>query len=89
VRALFFCGLKHEDRSLNIERVGDMLSQLLITDEPDVRRTLDELTEIAFSAMMEQKAIGQAKPVVEEAAPEDTKKLEGAVIDTTAQPEVK
>jgi len=56
VRALYFCGLKHEDRTLSIESTGDLLAAVLQSGEQNV----DALLQIAFQAMTEQKALGAA-----------------------------
>lgn len=59
VRALYFCGLKHEDRTLTIEYIGDMIGAVMKLDENPL--TVDDLMEVAFQALSDQKAIGGAQ----------------------------
>lgn len=56
VRALIFSGLKHEDRTLTIEYVGDLIFEAMQDGA-----TLDDLLTDAFKAATEQGALGKPK----------------------------
>lgn len=66
-RALLFAGLKHEDRTLTVERVGDLIFDF-INDEKNPNASIDYLVEKALEAAVAQGALGQrAKKQAEEA----------------------
>lgn len=57
-RALLFAGLKHEDRTLTVERVGELIFEF-INDEKNVNSDIDYLVEKALEAAVEQGALGR------------------------------
>ncbi len=72
-RAMLWAGLKHEDRGLSIEGVGDLLSDYL--KDPDVAKgehTIDTILMVAIEAAVEHGALGRRD--------------DGAVVDDTGQP---
>jgi hypothetical protein len=62
-RALLWAGLKHEDRTLTLERVGDLLSRYL----REAGGSIDEALSTAFSAALDQGAMGRPEPEVDDA----------------------
>lgn len=74
VRALYFCGLKHEDRTLTTERIGELLGTMM----SEHGMSIDELMEVAFSALSEQKAIGSPKELEAGANPPSPATVIGA-----------
>lgn len=62
-RALTWAGLKHEDRSLTIDGVGQLIGQY-ITDEdvPRGAQTIDTLLEVVVKAAIDQGALGRPQP---------------------------
>lgn len=80
VRALLWAGLKHEDRTLSIEYVGE-----LVQDAMNAGATLDDLMTDAFEAAVAHGALGKQKEpdptvTVEPAKPRDLG--DGAVVAT-------
>lgn len=59
-RAMLWAGLKHEDSSLTIERVGELLTQYM-----QLGGRVDEVLQTTFKAAMDQGALG--KPEAAEA----------------------
>jgi hypothetical protein len=61
-RAMLWAGLKHEDRGISIDYVGDLLGEY-ITDEdvPPGEHTIDTILMVAFEAAIEQGALGLKK----------------------------
>lgn len=57
-RALLYAGLKHEDRTLSVERVGDLIMDF-INDEQNPDASIDFLVEKALEAAVAQGALGQ------------------------------
>jgi hypothetical protein len=58
-RAMLWAGLKHQDRALTIERVGDLIGAYLKDkDIPKDNRDINTLLEVAFSAAIDQGALG-------------------------------
>lgn len=59
-RAMIWAGLKHEDRALRIEDVGDLLTDY-ITDEQVKKgeHTIDTILMVAIAAAIEQGALGR------------------------------
>ena len=57
-RALVWAGLKHEDRSLTIERVGDLLGRYM----RETGGTVDTVLEVTFAAAVDQGAMGRPEP---------------------------
>lgn len=57
-RALLFAGLKHEDRTLTVEKVGELI-QNFIDDERNPNADIDYLVEKALEAAVAQGALGQ------------------------------
>lgn len=79
-RAMLWAGLKHEDRGLTIEQVGDLIGRFLKDKEiARENRDVQTLLEAAFSAAAEQEAFGDWTTQKEE---EDKK--EDKVIDTVS-----
>jgi len=78
-RAMLWAGLKHEDSSLTIERVGDLL-----TDYMQQGGRVDEALQLAFKAAMDQGALGRPESV----DTEDTAKNDagGAVLVAVPPP---
>lgn len=59
-RALLWAGLKHEDRTLTIERAGNLL-----TDYIQHGGAMDDVLSALFKAAMDQGALGQPAPDTE------------------------
>lgn len=58
-RAMLWAGLKHQDRALTIERVGDLIGAYLKDKEiARENRDINTLLEVAFSAAIDQGALG-------------------------------
>lgn len=59
-RAMLWAGLKHEDRGLTIEAVGDLLSDYLTDKEvPRGDHTIDTILMVAIAAAVQQGALGR------------------------------
>lgn len=95
-RAMLWAGLKHEDRALTIEHVGEMLSEYL-TDQ-DVEpgsHNIDAILMVAIEAAVAQGALGRQKKEPEDpdenvpALPEGTGPNDpaGQVIDADVGPQ--
>lgn len=59
-RAMLWAGLKHEDRGLTVERVGDLLSEYL--SDTTIERgehTIDTILMVAIEAAVKQGALGR------------------------------
>jgi hypothetical protein len=56
-RALLWAGLKHEDRTLTLEKVGDLLSRFM----REKNGSVDDVLNAAFGAALEQGAMGRAE----------------------------
>lgn len=67
-RALLWAGLKHEDRTLTIEKVGNLLSQFMQRGG-----TIDEALTAAFSAAIDQGALGKPPDESEEQKAENAR----------------
>lgn len=91
-RAMLWAGLKHEDRGLTIEYVGEMLSDYLRDEEVEPgKHNIDAILTVAIAAAVQQGALGRQKP--DEPIVDEDKALtegsgpnaqEGQVIDTEA-----
>lgn len=53
-RAMLWCGLKHEDRTLTVEQVGTLMFQYM----KEMKGSIDELLTACFEAANEQGAFG-------------------------------
>lgn len=97
-RALFWAGLKRDDRILTLEAVGDLMTKYLRDEgvEPG-EHGINQLMMVVLDAAVEQGALGRMKKLDEEEDPEDsapeTKKEVAAgesenpnVIDATVMP---
>lgn len=83
-RAMLWAGLKHEDRGISIEYVGDLIGDYLTDDDiEDGDHTIDTLLMVAFEAAIEQRALGLRKSKEEPASPAPTTNP-----DTPQTPEV-
>lgn len=61
-RALIWAGLKHEDRALSIERVGELISDYLRDEQVEQgTHTVDSILQVALAAAVEQGALGRQK----------------------------
>jgi len=59
-RAMLWAGLKHEDRSLQVSDVGDLLSDYLRDEDvPKATHTIDTILMVAVAAAVEQGALGR------------------------------
>lgn len=67
VRALLYAGLKHEDRSLTVEDVGQLMFAFLNDDDVEEPNSNDMLMTMALEAAVKQGALGrQARRQAEE-----------------------
>lgn len=89
-RAMLWAGLKHEDRGLTVERVGELLSDYLRDENVEQgAHSIDTILTVAIAAAVEQGALGRLKKVEDESAHEDEEEqarpnvLEGETIKTT------
>lgn len=58
-RAMAWAGMKHEDRTLSIERVGNLISSFISDREiPKEQRDINTVLEVLFSAAIDQEALG-------------------------------
>ena len=72
-RAMLWAGLKHEDRGLTVEGVGDLLSEYLRDEEVELgTHTIDSILMVAISAAVEQGALGRPQKADTDAPQEDT-----------------
>ena len=78
-RAMLWAGLKHEDRGLTIERVGELLSDYLGDEEVEIgEHSIDSILMVAISAAIDQKALGRMqREQPPETETEDPNVLEG------------
>jgi hypothetical protein len=63
-RAMLWAGLKHEDRGLTIDRVGELLSDYLTDDSEGVEpgsHNIDAILMVAIQAAIDQRALGVQK----------------------------
>jgi hypothetical protein len=68
-RALIWAGLKHEDRMLSIERVGQLISEYLQDEEVEPEsHSVDTIIQVTLAVAVDQGALGRAKKA-EEPAP--------------------
>lgn len=75
-RALVWAGLKHEDRSLRIEDIGDLLTQYLKDEEAKRgEHTIDAILSVVIEAAVDQGAFGRR---VEEPATDDSDVVDAA-----------
>jgi len=88
-RAMLWAGLKHEDRSLTIERVGDLISDYLRDEEvPEGTNTIDAILSLALAAAVEQGALGRYKepdPIKQEGEEGEEGQNEADVVDAEAR----
>lgn len=77
-RAMLWAGLKHEDRGLRVEDVGNLLSDYM-RDETvkHGEHTIDTILMVAIEAAVEQGALGRAQPNESDAETETHPALEG------------
>lgn len=60
-RALIWAGLKHEDRILSIESVGNLLWQYMKDPEAEDSRSINDVLLVVLQAGIEQGAFGNIK----------------------------
>lgn len=77
-RAMLWAGLKHEDRALTIEDVGDLLGQY-IKDEEAENQTINTILMVAITAAVDQGALGKLDVKKAEAVNEEDAEDEAAV----------
>lgn len=85
-RAMLWAGLKHEDRALTIESVGDLLSDYLRDEDvPQGAHTIDTILMVAIEAAVDQGALGRMVSKEEEQPAEEPvpNVLEGQVEEST------
>ena len=58
-RALLYAGLKHEDRTLTVERVGDLVMEFINDEKNGDNGNIDYLVEKALEAAVDQGALGR------------------------------
>lgn len=76
-RAMLWAGLKHEDRGLTIEAIGELMSDYLMDESvPEGEHNIDELLSAAIVAARDQGALGRIKE--EEIQMEEPNQIEGA-----------
>jgi hypothetical protein len=72
-RAMLWAGLKHEDRGLQINDVGELLSDYLRDEDvPKGDHSIDSILMVAMAAAIEQGALGRydtEEPVTSDEAP--------------------
>lgn len=74
-RAMLWAGLKHEDRTLTIEAVGDLISDYLVDqDVPPGEHTIDTVLMVAFNAAIDQGALGLVRKTEEDEVVDQAKK---------------
>lgn len=81
-RAMIWAGLKHEDRGLTLEHVGDLIFTWMKLNR--ATNTIDIVLQAGFRAAQEQGALGIA-PETDQGGPDQGKALgDGNTFDTTA-----
>lgn len=79
-RAMLWAGLKHEDRGLTVEGVGDLLTEYLADDQVPVgAHSIDAILMVAIAAAVEQGALGRMPQQAPEEGNESPNVLEGEV----------
>ena len=84
-RAMLWAGLKHEDRRLTLEYVGDLLTDWLMDSEFNIQEhNIDVILSIAIKAAVEHGALGNRSA---EQEAEDAKQLRDGTDPNAHSPE--